>query len=1127
MNKLVFNGLGNVLVFVFSAGVSAEVILDGSLGLGGTLSGPDYQIEAQDGRLAEANLFHSFSRFNLNMEESATFSGPDSVDNIISRVTDGEASSIDGLLASSIPGADLYFLNPAGVMFGPNAALNISGSFHVSTADYLRMEDNERFYSRITTGENLSVAAPAAFGFMDADIAPLSLNGKGEIAEADWDGNPAGLRVDDGKTLSLVGGNIEIKRGTYFRAEKNGRAVKLGSLNAGDGQINLAAAAGEGEAALTESGVDTSALAKQGDITISEKSLIDVAGEGGGRVAIRGERFVLADSDVLANTSGAQAGGLIDIQAKDALLSAGAILNGDTTSTGSGADIRIQASGTVSIAGENEDATRTSIRARSGIFPVIAGEDLGDGGNVQITARNIEISGGTGISASVAGGGKGGTIYLEAAEDIEVYGESSTRRDSFVAAGARGSGDAGNIAMQARNISFKDGAYILSAPYGKGKGGSISLSAESSVIFAGEDSAGRPSRITSTARADGNGGNVSIQAQDVLFREGAQILIDSKGKGKGGSISLSAESSVIFAGENSAGRPSRITSTANAGGNGGSVSIQAQDVIFREGAQILIESRGAGNSGEASIQGASLVRFQGKSSSGSPSGIYAATISPLENAGKGGMVKIVAEKIEILDEALLRSETYNAGEGGSIVLQAEETIQVGGISDTEGLSSYISVSNVQGSSGDAGDIQIETKDLQISEGGKIIAIAFGSGHGGDIRIKAQDTVSVDGARTTGWASIIGANSNPKSIETEEGEPLVNGGPSGDIDIEARRIMLTDGGQISASSIAPPGLQSSDAGELNVRAETIEISGVNPYGETEDGLGSGLYARSKGVGDNAGKGGEIKVQTKHLSLIDGGMITSNTDNQAPGGNVHLTINGELEVRGDSSAAVFKEPAEAQQEYRSQFGDSETAVSGIYTNSTSTESDAGAAGDITLESAGSRINVFSGGAIATKALNAGGGKVSVNNAGVLYLRNGEVTTSVQDGHNNGGDINVNSDFIVQSGSPVIARAFAGDGGNITIHTTGVYRFPPESASPIDASSQLGIDGIVQVHSPDVDVSAGLATLPADYLDAAKWAHQSCAAVASNASSFVAKPRQGMPNAQDDKLPGGPAILNNEIR
>ncbi len=196
--------------------------LDGTLGSAGKLSlpGPDYDIKAEYGKQAGANLFHSFQQFNIHSDESAIFSGPDSVQNIVSRVTGGSASWIDGKLGSDIPNADMYFLNPAGVMFGPDASLDLGGSFHVSTADYLRMEENDRFYAMPHANEVMSVAAPASFGFLDNDNAPITVEGRGEVTAQEFGDTSAGLHVREGRTVSLIGGNIEIKKGIHYIRQK-------------------------------------------------------------------------------------------------------------------------------------------------------------------------------------------------------------------------------------------------------------------------------------------------------------------------------------------------------------------------------------------------------------------------------------------------------------------------------------------------------------------------------------------------------------------------------------------------------------------------------------------------------------------------------------------------------------------------------------------------------------------------------------------------------------------------------------------------------------------------------------------------------------------------------------------
>src|SRR5438552_4034975 len=158
--SLIFGGF--LVLCTLPAASQAQITLDGTLGPKGPLTGPDFTIDAQVGQLRGTNLFHSFGLFNVHTGESATFTGPSTVENVIGRVTGGQQSLIDGRIRSEMPQANLYLLNPSGVMFGPNATLDVKGSFHVCTADYLRMTDGEKFSANLSQGSVLTAAPPAA-----------------------------------------------------------------------------------------------------------------------------------------------------------------------------------------------------------------------------------------------------------------------------------------------------------------------------------------------------------------------------------------------------------------------------------------------------------------------------------------------------------------------------------------------------------------------------------------------------------------------------------------------------------------------------------------------------------------------------------------------------------------------------------------------------------------------------------------------------------------------------------------------------------------------------------------------------------------------------------------------------
>jgi filamentous hemagglutinin family protein len=147
------------------AEVSTSIRPDGTLGTTVTSSGTIHTITGGTRPGKGPNLFHSFDRFSVGTHDTARFRGPAGIENILSRVTGGQQSVIDGRLQSTIPGANLYLLNPSGVLFGPNATLDLSGSFHVSTADLMRFADGATFSAHLAEQRVLTVAPPAAFGF--------------------------------------------------------------------------------------------------------------------------------------------------------------------------------------------------------------------------------------------------------------------------------------------------------------------------------------------------------------------------------------------------------------------------------------------------------------------------------------------------------------------------------------------------------------------------------------------------------------------------------------------------------------------------------------------------------------------------------------------------------------------------------------------------------------------------------------------------------------------------------------------------------------------------------------------------------------------------------------------------
>src|SRR3954469_18059506 len=224
--------------------VQAQIITDGTVGPKVSLRGGEIEIGANLGTRRGDNLFHSFEKFGIATGQTATFTGPGDIKNVISRVTGGEVSNIDGTLASRVGQADLYFVNPAGIMFGPNAQLDVPGSFHVSTAHELRFADGTRFSALDKTGSGLTVAAPEAFGFLDRPPGRITVN-------------QSQLQLAPGKTLSLVGGDLMIDGGQTGSVGAEDGGVQLVST-AAPGAVRIANAANtvgqHGEVRVTQSG---------------------------------------------------------------------------------------------------------------------------------------------------------------------------------------------------------------------------------------------------------------------------------------------------------------------------------------------------------------------------------------------------------------------------------------------------------------------------------------------------------------------------------------------------------------------------------------------------------------------------------------------------------------------------------------------------------------------------------------------------------------------------------------------------------------------------------------------------------------------------------------------------------
>src|SRR5882724_9806541 len=210
---IIAGGMGYILLAAGLETSRAQVVLDGKFGSTGPLAGPNYDISAGLGSTRGNNLFHSFSQFDLKSGDVATFTGPANIQNILSRVTGGSASSIDGTIRSGIAGANFYFINPSGVVFGPNAAVDVSGSFAVSTANYLKLADGAKFVAALDADDSMLSSSPVvAFGFLDGANGKIEVHGSLRSApDTPLSVIGSTVLVGDGATLEAIGSQISLR----------------------------------------------------------------------------------------------------------------------------------------------------------------------------------------------------------------------------------------------------------------------------------------------------------------------------------------------------------------------------------------------------------------------------------------------------------------------------------------------------------------------------------------------------------------------------------------------------------------------------------------------------------------------------------------------------------------------------------------------------------------------------------------------------------------------------------------------------------------------------------------------------------------------------------------------------
>ena len=470
------------LLILYTTFASAEIVFDGSLGPAVSLNGPDFEVTANFGKLHGSNLFHSFKTFDLTAAQTANFSGPNTVQNIIGRVTAGEKSSIDGVLRSSIPQADLYLLNPDGFIFGKHARLDLQGSLFVSTASQLKLGSFGVFTTRLPERSVLVSASPSAFGFLDVKPATIEINSSNLVAK-------------EGETLSVLGGEIKINRGL---------------LRAISGRVNLAAITKANELTITPTGLNVAANAQFGKIDLENNAMVDVGRQGTGDIYIRGGQFFLENSFVIAaNTEVNERINVIRIDVKELRLDNQADIDSRTYGPGQGGQIIIN------VAGETRLSNNSTIRTNS------LGTEAGKAGNISLKAQRLSLFTNSSITSNAFSLGDGGNITIKIHDNINLNSSAAISADSADL------GNAGNIYVSSTNLAMDAGTISTAAD--KAEGGNIVINARNQLIMYNSVFS------ANVAGGQGNGGNLAISNPGLFQLTDSQITANASG-GNGGFV---------------------------------------------------------------------------------------------------------------------------------------------------------------------------------------------------------------------------------------------------------------------------------------------------------------------------------------------------------------------------------------------------------------------------------------------------------------------------------------------------------------------------------------------------------------------------------------------------------------
>jgi filamentous hemagglutinin family protein len=1038
-------------IFINSISVNAQITPDSTLGNESSQINSNVLIKGSNadqingGATRGNNLFHSFSEFNIKDGQRVYFANPSGVFNILTRVTGKDASSIFGTLGVD-GNANLFLMNPNGILFGKNASLDVQGSFVGTTANALQFGNQGVFSATNPQAPALLTINPNALVFSQQQSGAVISNQSQAAAGVDSSGvSRLGLRVPDGESLLLVGGNVSMDGG---RLNALGGRVELGGL-VEPGNINLLSDGSNFTLGFTDN-------VTRADVSLTNQAGIFVTGVGGGNLVVNARNL-----DILGGS----------------VLSAGIGQGLGTPETVAG-DITLNAIGEIKV-----------VDFGSVIFNLVRRGSKGNGGNITIDTGSFKLQDGAQLASVTFGQGNSGNVTVRAKDAVTLIGQ---RTSIFSNVEAGGMGKGGNININSATLTLYDSAQIGTAtrpasatqPAGVGDAGNVNVKISGEVDIAGIKDIFR-SGIVSSVGTVGNGGNITIDAGSFKLRDGAQLTTSTSGQGNAGSVRVSAKDGIFLLSGVS------ILSSVQAGGmgKGGNIDINGATLTLRDGAQIATATRSALANQPAGVGDAGNVNVKvtGEVDIASTKDVFRSgiiTFVETGTVGNGGNITIDAGSLKMRDDAVLSASTFGQGNAGNITVSAKDEVSLTGVD--------IFSSVEAGGVGKGGNININATTLSLQDGAVLTASTSGRGNAGNVTVSVKDAVFLSDSYIFGTVAAGGV------------------GKGGNININAATLSLQNGAQIltltrSASNTQPAGR--GDAGNVNLKVTgVVDLAGVKNGESTA--IFSSVKTGTEGNGgnitidagsfklrdgalldartENSNRGGNITVNAKVFETLNGGQIITTTSNNGSAGKITVNATDKMIVNGsypNYNDRVLSFPNDI---------DNISANSGFFVSSTGS----GITGDIEINSP--KITLDNQGQLNAESASGNGGNINVNSNVLLLRRGSQISTTAGTAQSggDGGNINLNTKFIVavpKENSDILANAFTGKGGNVNIQTQGIFgiepRPKPTDKSDITASSELGVQGQVSIQKPDVDPSRGLIELPGGFKDESAQIDQLC--------------------------------------